>query len=126
MRCVGKAVVLPGAAILNQCFSPTFNPCRSLAALSRSATLIGYLKSSTTASERWRTSEDGVARLLSRRSNWYKSFAVLCDRLASDFRVRNAVIGGEIVCVDKMVVLNSISCFTAEVIRASTPSICSS
>src|SRR6266702_1678646 len=45
--------------------------------------------------------ERGEARLLSRRGNWYKIFAVLCDSFASDLRVRNAVLDGEIVCLDK-------------------------
>jgi bifunctional non-homologous end joining protein LigD len=45
--------------------------------------------------------ENGTARLLSRNGNWFKSFPVLCDSLASDLRVRSAVLDGEIVCLDK-------------------------
>ena len=71
--------------------------------------------------------ERGVARLLSRRGNWYKTFAVLCDSLASDLRVRNAVLDGEIVCLrQRRTARNSINYCTAEVIRASTHSICCS
>ncbi len=42
-----------------------------------------------------------TARLLSRNGNWFKSFPVLCDSLASDLDVRSAVLDGEIVCLDK-------------------------
>src|SRR5512143_4360852 len=45
--------------------------------------------------------EHGTARLLSRNGNRFKSFAVLCDSVATDLRLRNAVIDGEIVCLDK-------------------------
>ena len=45
--------------------------------------------------------ENGTARLLSRNGNWFKSFPVLCDSLASDLRVRSAVLDGEIVYLDK-------------------------
>lgn len=45
--------------------------------------------------------ERGTARLLSRNGNWFKSFPVLCDSLASDLSVRSAVIDGEIVCLDR-------------------------
>jgi len=45
--------------------------------------------------------ENGTARLLSRNGNWFKSFPVLCASLASELRVRTAVIDGEIVCLDK-------------------------
>jgi bifunctional non-homologous end joining protein LigD len=45
--------------------------------------------------------ERGAARLLSRNGNWFKSFPVLCDNLASDVNVRSAVLDGEIVCLDK-------------------------
>jgi bifunctional non-homologous end joining protein LigD len=45
--------------------------------------------------------ERGTARLLSRNGNWFKSFPVLCDSLASDLSVRSAVIDGEIVCFDR-------------------------
>jgi len=42
-----------------------------------------------------------TARLLSRKGNLFKSFPVLCDSLASDLRVRSAVLDGEIVCLGK-------------------------
>jgi len=45
--------------------------------------------------------ENGSARLLSRNGNWFKSFPVLCDSLASDVNVRSAVLDGEIVCLDQ-------------------------
>ena len=45
--------------------------------------------------------ERGAARLLSRNGNWFKSFTILCDSLASDMNVRSAVLDGEIVCLDK-------------------------
>jgi bifunctional non-homologous end joining protein LigD len=45
--------------------------------------------------------ENGTARLLSRNGNWFKSFPVLCDSLASDVSVRSAVLDGEIVCLDR-------------------------
>ena len=45
--------------------------------------------------------ENGSARLLSHNGNWFKSFPVLCDSLASDVRVRSAVLDGEIVCLDQ-------------------------
>jgi len=45
--------------------------------------------------------ERGAARLLSRNGNWFKSFPVLCESLASDVNVSSAVLDGEIVCLDK-------------------------
>ncbi len=45
--------------------------------------------------------QDGTARLLSRGGNWFKSFPSLTDTLASDLPVRDAIIDGEVVCLDK-------------------------
>ena len=44
--------------------------------------------------------EDGHARLLSRRGNAYKSFGELCGWIGRNLNVRNAVLDGEIVCLD--------------------------
>jgi len=42
---------------------------------------------------------DGHCELISRRRNSYKSFQELRDNLAK-FKVKNAVIDGELVCLD--------------------------
>lgn len=39
---------------------------------------------------------------MSRRDNQYKSFAGLRDAIASELRVKNAILDGEIVCLDGM------------------------
>jgi bifunctional non-homologous end joining protein LigD len=44
--------------------------------------------------------EDERARLLSRRGNAYKSFSELCGWIARHLQVENAVLDGEIVCLD--------------------------
>jgi bifunctional non-homologous end joining protein LigD len=44
--------------------------------------------------------EDGRCQLVSRRNHVYKKFGSLCDAIARDLRVRNAILDGEIVCLD--------------------------
>src|SRR5438445_1470658 len=44
--------------------------------------------------------EDGACRLISRKQNQYKSFRPLAAALAK-LKVQNAVIDGEVVCLDK-------------------------
>ena len=43
---------------------------------------------------------DGKRDLVSRRDNQYKSFDGLRDAIASELRVKNAILDGEIVCLD--------------------------
>lgn len=47
--------------------------------------------------------EDGQARLVSRNANGFRSFPDLCERLATALkrRAHNAILDGEIVCLDK-------------------------
>jgi bifunctional non-homologous end joining protein LigD len=40
-------------------------------------------------------------RLVSRRGHTYKSFRNLCDCIASDVRAEDAILDGEIVCLDE-------------------------
>ncbi len=40
--------------------------------------------------------QPGTARLFSRNGNWFASFGSLTDSLATELRVRNAIIDGEI------------------------------
>jgi len=44
---------------------------------------------------------EGHCRLVSRRNYVYKSFATLCESIAGDLRVEDAVLDGEIVCLDE-------------------------
>src|SRR5207248_6768953 len=44
--------------------------------------------------------QEGVCRLVSRNGNTYKRFGTLCESIARELRVHNAVLDGEIVCVD--------------------------
>jgi bifunctional non-homologous end joining protein LigD len=45
--------------------------------------------------------ECGVARLISRRGNTYKSFPVLSDAIARELKAKDALLDGEIVCLDQ-------------------------
>lgn len=44
--------------------------------------------------------ENGVCKLVSRKDNVFKSFGPLCSAIADELRVKNAIIDGEIVCLD--------------------------
>jgi bifunctional non-homologous end joining protein LigD len=43
---------------------------------------------------------DQSVKLVSRRDHVYKSFASLCESIAADLHVQNAILDGEIVCLD--------------------------
>jgi bifunctional non-homologous end joining protein LigD len=45
--------------------------------------------------------EDGAVKLVSRRGHVYKGFRVLCESIAADLRVKEAILDGEIVCLDQ-------------------------
>lgn len=45
---------------------------------------------------------DGVCKLVSRRENVYRSFDSLRVTIAQEFRVRDAILDGEIVCLDSL------------------------
>ncbi|PYU17824.1 MAG: hypothetical protein DMG32_27210 [Acidobacteria bacterium] len=45
--------------------------------------------------------ENGSARLVSRRHNTYKSFDTLCTQIVQCLKVQDAILDGEIVCLDK-------------------------
>ena len=45
--------------------------------------------------------ENGSARVVSRRHNAYKTFNTLCAQIAQCLRVQDAILDGEIVCLDK-------------------------
>lgn len=44
---------------------------------------------------------EGNVKLVSRRGHTYKSFRNLCDCIASDVRAEDAILDGEIVCLDE-------------------------
>ena len=44
---------------------------------------------------------EGNVKLVSRRGHTYRSFRSLCDGIASDLRVEDAILDGEIVCLDE-------------------------
>jgi len=44
---------------------------------------------------------EGHCRLLSRRNHAYKSFGTLCESIAADLKVTDAVLDGEIVCLSQ-------------------------
>ena len=45
--------------------------------------------------------ENGSARLVSRRQNAYKSFDTLCTQIVQCLKVQDAILDGEVVCLDK-------------------------
>ena len=49
---------------------------------------------------------DGDVRLVSRKGHAYRAFRNLCDYIASDVRAEDAVLDGEIVCLDERGHLN--------------------
>jgi bifunctional non-homologous end joining protein LigD len=59
---------------------------------------------------------EGQCELVSRRRNSYKSFRELRDHLAG-LKVKNAIIDGELVCLDSEGRSNSMSCCSAKAAR---------
>ena len=45
--------------------------------------------------------DDGRCRLVSRRNHTYKTYAPLCQWIGKHLRVRNAVLDGELACLDE-------------------------
>jgi bifunctional non-homologous end joining protein LigD len=45
--------------------------------------------------------QDGTTKLVSRRGNTYKRFGELCAGISSTLKVKDAIIDGEIVCLDE-------------------------
>ena len=68
--------------------------------------------------------ESGSVRLVSRRGHVYRSFPVLCDSIRHDLKAADAILDGEIVCLDLKVVPSSITCCTDVESPVSTFSIC--
>jgi bifunctional non-homologous end joining protein LigD len=63
---------------------------------------------------------DGLCRLVSRKNNAYKSFAPLQAAFAKELRVKDAILDGEIVCLDS----NGRSLFKELLYRRSEPIFC--
>jgi bifunctional non-homologous end joining protein LigD len=45
--------------------------------------------------------EGGAVKLVSRRGHVYKAFRTLCESIATELRVKDAILDGEIVCLDQ-------------------------
>jgi hypothetical protein len=45
--------------------------------------------------------EDGTVKLVSRRGHVYKAFRTLCESITTELRVKDAILDGEIVCLDR-------------------------
>ena len=58
------------------------------------------------------------------RNHVYKTFATLCQSIVADLDVEDAVLDGEIVCLGRMVTLNSTASCSSAVIHTFMPSIC--
>ena len=63
-------------------------------------------------------------QLVSRRGNVYKRFLPLPEQMAKELKVKSAVLDGEIVCLDAIIMagVSSTHCSSTEGRRTSTPS----